>query len=114
MRTAYEQTSVSGLGALFHLGKDNHQPSIGNTAVYAVRLPQSTINLIKDCANNKHQGVSEWASAALFAWYLSFKAYQESHKDADADWVEEYARLYRVRVNEVGRVYALKAGREVS
>jgi len=112
-RAALEQPSVGGLGqVLGHIIGNNRQVTIGNTSVYAARLPLPTIHIIEDAAATKHQGMSEWCATALFQWYLSFKQYQANHREQDPDWLAEYGRLYLDKVSQLSSVYAQKAGRE--
>ena len=114
MKATMEQPHNSGLGPI--LGRimgNSRQPSIGGTAVYAVRLPMDIITSAKDAAANQHQGISEFYSKALYAWLESFKPRYESNKENTEDWVTDYATSYRARAEELANVYAQKADKEV-
>ena len=109
-RMAYEQSLSGGLSQL--LGRiipDNRQTTIGNTKVYAVRIPVSTVNIIKACAMAKHQNVSEWASCTVGTWSQTFQQYkkeQEQKGRDDDDWLEQYGQFFRDKVNQLVTVYA--------
>jgi len=109
IRAALEQTPVGGLGQLLeHIVGNNRQTAIGDTKVYAIRLPIPDSRIIRDAAAAKRQGVSEWCASALFRWYEAFKQYKEAHQEQDG-WLIEYSRLYREKVAGLSDVYAQKA-----
>jgi len=58
MRATMEQPPNSGLRSfLGRIIENSRQPSIGSTAVYAVRLPVDIINSAREIAAGKHIGV---------------------------------------------------------
>jgi len=107
---AYEQANVSGIGALFgQAGPHNRQLSIGETMVFAVRLPVDAVNLIKECAASKHMGLSQWCALTLFDWYVLFEKYQAAYRGgSNHNWLRQYADEYRIKANEAAAVYAGK------
>jgi hypothetical protein len=111
-RMAYEQSLSSGLSQLLgRIIQDSRQTTSGNTKVYSVRLPMSTVNIIKTCAVAKHQNVSEWASCNVETWSQNFQQYkkeQEQKGRDDDDWLEQYGQFFRDKVNQLATVYARK------
>jgi len=105
---ALEQPTVSGLGHLIdHIIGNSRQATIGNTRVYAVRLPLPAIRIIEDAVVSKHIGVSEWCASALFRWYEVFRQYKKTHREQDG-WLTEYSVAYRSKIEELSSVYAQK------
>jgi hypothetical protein len=111
-RIAYEQSLSGGLSQLLdRMIPDNRQATIGNTKVYAVRLPVSIVNIIKASAVAKHQNVSEWASCTVETWSQTFQQYKKEQGQKgrdDDDWLEQYGQLYRDKVFQLTAVYAQK------
>jgi hypothetical protein len=108
MRATMEQSHSSGLSSFLSriTGDTRQQPSIGGTAVYAVRLPVDIINSARDIAASKSMGISEWCAKCLYAWLESFKQIYERNKENTEDWVTDYATSYRAKVEKLANVYA--------
>ena len=94
-RAALEQGHTGFTGFLGCIVPSARREHVGNTAVFAARLPVDIIAMVKNAAAGKHQGVSVWAAGALFQWYISFKEYQGAHENDDGDWLEVYGMQYR-------------------
>ena len=109
-----EQPHNNGLGSfLARIVGNSRQPSIGNTSVFAVRLPMDITTSAREIAANQHQGISEFCAKALYSWLESFKPRYEANKENTSDWVTDYAISYRAKVEELASVYAQKADKEV-
>lgn len=108
MKSTMEQPHNSSLSSFLSriTGDTRQQPSIGGTAVYAVRLPMDIINSARDIAASKSMDISEWCAKCLYAWLESFKQIYERNKENTEDWVTDYATSYRAKVEKLANVYA--------
>jgi hypothetical protein len=82
--------------------------SVGDTTVYAARLPEDIAHLIRDCAARDGLSTSDWCAQALMSWWQAFRELDEQSKGWDG-WPLRYAAEYRALVTEKANVYAQKA-----
>ena len=81
---------------------------IGDTRVYAVRLPESTAQLARKCAIAREKSISEWCSVVLSDWQETFYEYKEKYGAIGKPWLSQYAEDYRAMAADIANVYAEK------
>jgi hypothetical protein len=115
MQAVMQQPHNSGFGSFLGRisGDSRQQPSIGGTAVYAVRVPKDIINSAREIAAGKNMGISEWCAKCLYAWLESFKPIYERNKENAEDWLDTWAISYRAKVEELAAVYVQNYQKEV-
>ena len=107
-KAAIEEASESKASRLLDsLFSKREVLGIGNTAVYAVRLPLSMAGLVRECAAKRGKSTSEWCAVVLLDWWQAFRElYDEFHGKGDTTWLARYAEKYRALVDSLGTVYA--------
>jgi len=108
-KAAYEQAAESKASRLLDgLIYGKREPlGVGDTAVFAVRLPLPIIELVRESAASRHKSMSEWCSVVLFNWWQDFQELdEESRGKGNASWLADWAEKYRAFVDNLGLVYA--------
>lgn len=108
---AAKQSSESKVNRLLDgLLSKSTVPAVGDTIVYAVRLPASTAELVRECASRKENSVSQWCAGVLLAWVQAFRElYIKENGAKTTAWLPPFAAGYRKLVAESQNVYAQKA-----
>lgn len=82
---------------------------IGDSRVYAVRLPIYMADLVRVVAVARcNKTPSEWCAGVLMAWWQGFRELAEENKGKGDGWLTQYAEEKRARVAELAGVYARK------
>jgi hypothetical protein len=109
-KAAIKQATESKAGRLLDglLGGKHESVGIGNTRVYAVRLPISIFELVRECAARWGKSPSEWCAVVLLDWYHGFHELYEEYRRGDNTWLIQFAGKYRALVEDLLTVYAQK------
>ncbi len=110
-REAVEQVNDTGIaGMVKGLLRRERAADIGDTAVYAVRLPEQIAALVRECAARRGKTTSEWCASVLMAWWQRFRdGYNELDGKVD---LPKYATDYRALVEDLLSVYAQKGNKQ--
>ncbi len=113
-KAALEQASESGVSILMRsiLSKKEIAVGIGETSVYAVRLPEPVYEMVKACADQKNKTISEWCYIVMIEWQQYFKSLSDKYTPQYKDtWLPKHGEGYRAQVAEIANVYAQKTGK---
>ena len=110
-RAAVEQVNDTGIaGMVKGLLRRERAAGIGDTAVYAVRLPEQIAALVREYAARRGKTTSEWCAGVLMEWWQRFhEGYNELNGKVD---LAKFAADYRALVEDLLTVYAQKCDKQ--
>jgi len=110
-RAAVEQVNDTGIaGRVKGLLRRERAANVGDTGVFAVRLPAQVADLARECAARRGKTTSEWCAGVLMEWWQRF---HEGCVELDGKVdLAKFATEYRALVEDLFTVYAQKSNKQ--